>query len=89
MVMKNSISLQSIRSLQNIALDLTNLWLRWFIQGDQSRYLSKYIPRYFTSLDAWGFLHKSLNQIKVKLLFLSSENNDYSFSNIKRNFVYM
>ena len=36
------------RSFQSIALALTNLWLRWLTWGNQSRYWSKYIPRYFT-----------------------------------------
>ena len=46
------------RSLQSVALALTNLWPRSLTWGDRSRYSPKYIPRYFTWLDvdAWSFV---------------------------------
>ena len=51
--------LTTCRSLQSIALALTNFWLRWLIWGDQLRCSSKYVPKYLTLFEGWSFFPHS------------------------------
>ena len=52
-------TLTKYQNLQNIALALTNFWLRWLIRGNQLRYSYKYIPKYLTRFNGLSFFPHS------------------------------